>query len=442
VVTRAGSAFTPDERPSIAVASDGTLAAIHEPARVTVVELPGCAAFSELAMPTNAVASEVAWIGAPPRLLVVARHPTYTLVHLVDPYGPRTVGELRIDEAVRLAGVAGVHALLLGMTTATVVTASETALSAYSFPARGGSPAVAGAGPDSFIVVVPGAGALDEWDPQARIPKRRVKLERPGTVTSVGSCDRLVWCTWREHPKRIEVLPLPGTTQSKVHHDLPETLGELSAHARSEFVGCVGAETGRIYVIDLDGRRGLRTIGAQGITRPQAVGLVVGRVLGVLVAQAQRPLAFVALDEAPARPAFDTEKSPPLPRAEPPGAIDGPPTTVSLQQPVHVDAKDWRFELVAWLRAGAAAESPPAAAIDQLVARFELASSLRSVVALLYGAYLAGEPGAAPVEVARVAHGWPEALGRGELAARQVVVYEQSRVRLAPHILRILDDAR
>jgi hypothetical protein len=185
----------------------------------------------------------------------------------------------------------------------------------------------------------------------------------------------------------------------------------------------------------------LRTIGAQNITRPQAVGLVVGRAAGVVVAQASRPLAFVALDEEPPRPAIDTAQTPPLKRAESPGTIDGPATMVSLQQPLHVDAKDWRHELVAWLRAGATAEPPPSAAIQQLVVRFELAPSMRAAVSLLYGAYLTGEPGAAPVDVARVARGWAEALGRGELAARQVAVYEQARVRLAPHILRILDDA-
>lgn len=413
------------------------MAAVHEHARVSVVELPGCAEFSEIALAGDAVASEVAWIGAPPRLLVLARYASHAVAHLVDPYGPRTIAEIRIDEPVRLSGVVGPHALLLGAHAAHVVTASDTALAQYPFPARGGVPAVGGGGPQCFVVVLP--GMLEEWDPHARIPKRRIKLPRAGAVAAVGGNERIAWCTWHDDPRRVDALPLVQRGEPK-SHELPEAVAEVAAHPHSDLLACVGADSGRIYVIDLGGTRGMRIVGASGIERPESVGLVVGRAAGVLAAQDNRPLAFVAFDRAPEarRGTFLGEEVTPL--AAP---IDGPPTTVSIASTAFgslADARDWRFELVEWAR-HPAGEPPAAPAISHLIARLELSPQLRSVIALLYGMYLAGEDGAAPVDVARVACGWAEALGRGELASRGVVVHDKARVRLAAAVLKALDDA-
>ena len=90
------SGFAPAERPRVSVAGDGTLAAIHEASRVTVVELPGGAAFAEVGIDPEAGASDVAWVGAPPRLLVLSRYAAHSAVHLLDPYGPRTIAEIRL----------------------------------------------------------------------------------------------------------------------------------------------------------------------------------------------------------------------------------------------------------------------------------------------------------------------------------------------------------
>ena len=62
--------FAPADRPRISVAGDGTVAAICEPARVVITELPSCAAFAELAVDVAANDVDVAWVGTPPRLLV------------------------------------------------------------------------------------------------------------------------------------------------------------------------------------------------------------------------------------------------------------------------------------------------------------------------------------------------------------------------------------
>src|SRR5262249_19250870 len=51
------------------------------------------------------------------------------------------------------------------------------------------------------------------------------------------------------------------------------------------------------------------------------------------------------------------------------------------------------------------------------------------------------EPGAAPIDIARVlGRNWDEALGRGQLAAAGIAVYRDSRVRIAPSVQRALDE--
>src|SRR5579871_1612154 len=114
VVGSVAPAFSPSARPRVAVTGDGTLAAVSEPNRVAVLELPGAAPFAELAIDAAAEASEVAWVGAPPRLLVLARHAAHSVVQLVDPFGPRTIAELRLDAPMRLCAAVGAHALALG----------------------------------------------------------------------------------------------------------------------------------------------------------------------------------------------------------------------------------------------------------------------------------------------------------------------------------------
>jgi hypothetical protein len=115
-----------------------------------------------------------------------------------------------------------------------------------------------------------------------------------------------------------------------------------------------------------------------------------------------------------------------------------------IPAPGITDAARWRDEVVAWTRAvlaGVDREAPAVPAVDALAARFELSPPVRRALLLLYGAHLCGEPGAAPVDVARVCdRGWDEALGRGRLAEARLATYERSRVRLAAPIQRVLDE--
>jgi hypothetical protein len=370
--------------------------------------------------------------------------------------------------------------------------------------------------------------------------------------------------TTQQEPARVDVIPLVTRGQPKAH-DLPEPIAHASGHPRSDLLVCVGAESHRLYVIDLDGRKRLRTMEMPGLTRIEAAGLVVGRTIAALAAQAKQPLALVALDDAPspaevaaasiaafagtapARPAaaaddHDDDAPPkqstlsepdfltPAPGAAPagtrpsggsslgdafppvepgsPGASSPgdafppsppapaevrpstPPSAPPASPPVApartearpsgaaalssaplgfmptgaraslsrqaavgapvsavapaADAGRWRDEVVTWSRAafaGAPREAPAVPPLDAVAARFELSPPQRRALLLLYGAHLCGEPGAAPVDVARVCdRSWDEALGRGRLAEARLAIYERSRVRLSAPIQRALDE--
>jgi hypothetical protein len=545
--------FAPAERPRIAIASDGSLAAIAERSRIVVVTLPGGAVLAEIGADPGASATELGWVGPPARLVVLSRHGGHSSVHLVDPYGPRSLAEIRLESPMRLYATVGPHALAAGAQGAAVLTAGEAHLVPYQFPARG-IPLAAGPAGGQFLVALP--GGIEEWDPQARMPKRRLRLPRPAAITALGGSERVVWMTTQQEPARVDVIPLVPRGQPRAH-DLPEPIAHASGHPRSDLLVCLGAQSHRLYVVDLDGKKPLRPLPLPGLEQVEAAGLAVGRTIAVLGAQAQRPLALVVLEEAPGpaepppavatvtlaavspaaaaraddddepaeppRPstltdpdfvapapspsspsspsssalaaAFPPVRVPaaapsPVPAAAPspvpvaaPAAAPAPapsPVQVPTSAPLAAaprpaaplgfttaaapappsrqaavgapvaapaaaaDPARWRDDVVAWTRAVAAGverEPPAAPAIDAIAARLELSPPLRRALILLYGAHLCGEPGAAPVDVARVCErGWDEALGRGKLAEARLAIYERSRVRLAAPVLRALDE--
>ena len=288
---RAGGS-TPAEPSRVAVAADGTVATIYESSRVTVLALPEGIPFAEIGVDPEALASEVAWLGAPPRLLVLSRYGAYSTAHLLDPRGPRTIAEIRLETPMRLFATVGATALVVGALGAAALVASEAYLTAYPFPTRV-VPLAAGAAAGQFVVALP--ASIEEWDPQSRMPKRRLRLPRAAAITAVGGSDRVVWMTTQQEPARIDVIPVVNRGQPRAH-DLPEPIASIAGHPRSDLVACLGAESGRVYVIDLDGRHRMRILEPDGVDRIESVALVVGRMTGVLAAQAGRSVVIVPLD--------------------------------------------------------------------------------------------------------------------------------------------------
>ena len=518
---------SPQVRPRIAVAANATLAAVSEPTRIVLLELPAASPCGEIGVDPEAEGFDVQWVGTPPRLLVMSRYAAHSIVHLLDPQGPRMIAQLRLDAPMRLAAAVGAHALVLGSLGPIVLAVGDAHLTPYPFLTRS-KPTVAGVAESRFLVALP--AAIEEWDPQERAPRRRLRLPRPALITALGGSHRVVWMVTEEDARRIDVVPLVNRGQPKVH-ELPEPIAAVSGHPRSDVIVCIGATSGRLYAVDLDGRMRMRAIALSGLDRVEAACLVVGRGTSVLVAQTHRPILSISLDEREperaaspssafqAAPATEVEPDEPKtstlfddphafegaleeiaspvpasPAAAPRGSQSlavrlsqrrerleqqrpiepapvvavAQPRSISerLQRPPHPPAhvpsvqlvelpagapgRSWRDEVVGWVRAIAsrtdapvtpgAPSSPRVAAIDALAERLDL-SQLVPVLALLYGAHLCGERGAAPAEVARILGGaWDEALGRGQLAARGVAVYARSRVQLAAPILRALDE--
>jgi hypothetical protein len=522
------SAFAPAERPRIAVSTDGTLAAIAEASRAVVLELPGGAPFAEIGIDPAALASDIAWVGALPRLLVLSRYPAYSTAHLIDPHGPRTIAEIRLETAMKLVASVGAHGLAVGAHGAAVLSASDTHLTPYQFPARS-VPTTAGAAAGNFVVAL--GGSIEEWDPTSRIPKRRLRLPKPAVITALGGSDRVVWLMTQNEPARVDVIPLVNRGQPKLH-ELPEPIAQITGHPRSDLIACVGAESGKIYVIDLDGRSRMRTLSTTGIDRADVAALVIGRMIGVIAAQAGKPIAIVPLDgreidvdtqptqvgaappglrrepdepdepkprstlgiddpdDEPAppvvtvrasarlappvvqvpepevalprtwtpRPAPPPPPTPPMRPAEEPSAAPRPGFSTWLDRrlpeaqapeptaaPLPELRPSWRDDLVIWTRAilGGSTDrkAPGIPPLDALASRLELGAQLRPAIALLYGAHLAGAHGVAPVDIAHVlGRRWEEALGKGELAARGLARYHESRVLLSTPLQRALDE--
>ena len=300
---------------------------------MVIVDLPAGNVVSEIGVDRTAEL-EVAWVGAPARLLVLSRFETHTTVHLLDPQGPVSIAEIQLASPVTLYGSVGAHALVIGAQGAAILTAGDSYLTPYQFPARA-KPSVAGAAANQFVVAIP--GTIEEWDPQSRVPKRRLRLPRPTTLTAVGGSERVVWMIAQQDPARIDVLPLINRGQPKTH-ELPEPIAAIAGHPRSDLLACIGADTGRAYAIDLDGRTRLRSLTFAGLDRVEAIGLVVGRTTGVVAAQAGRPIAFVPLEAREHHAAQSAnvvptriDEPPPTPVAEPP-----PPRKSSLGDLVEV----------------------------------------------------------------------------------------------------------
>jgi hypothetical protein len=314
----------------LAVASDGSLAALHEAGRISLLELPSGAVFAEIAVDPDAAASEIAWVGTPPRLLVLSRYAAHSSVHMLDPTGPRSISEIRLELPMRLAASVGNWALVIGQLGAAVLSTSDSHVFVYPFSTRS-VPFAAGAAGNQFVVGL--ASTIEEWDPQSRLPKRRLRLPRAAAITAVGGSERLVWMTTAQEPARIDVIPLVNRGQPRAH-DLPEAIARIASHPRGDLVACIGAETGRLYVVDLDGRHRLRVVSPDEVVggeRFDALGMLIGRAAGVLVVQAGRQAAIVPHGNRDASEPVVPAPAPILPRSDP--ALRLPRSDPSLRLP-------------------------------------------------------------------------------------------------------------
>lgn len=390
-------AFIPVDRSRVTIAQDGSLAALQEPTRITLIALPSGEPFGVIHTVGDAAATDVGWIGSPPRLLVLSRLETTTRVRIVDPRAARLVAERSLDVLAQLRACVDDHALVSGGAQTLTVTCRGDELVVRPVRMRA-MPALAGAMHTRFVMVA--GGGLREWDPRSVATKRSWRISSRATVTALGGTDRVLWRTTRETPNRIDVIPLIALGQPKVH-ELPEPIAQAVGHPRRDVLACLGAESGRVFVVDLEGTYPLRAIDTGPIDHADAIGLVGGIDLSVLVSQHTRPTIVVPL---------------------------GMPT--------------WRNELVAWTRSGIVDRIPLVPAIAQLAKHLDLPEALTPALTLCYGAHLCGATGVPPDDLADVLGGhWPEEVrGAGRLAATRVLEFADHGIAMASAYRQVLDE--
>jgi hypothetical protein len=287
------------ERGWLVASPDGSHAAVVEPGRIVIVELKRATQVAEIGAAAALEHTDVAWIGPAPRLLVLSRRGTHSTVHLIDIDGPRVRVEIQIEGTMRIGAAVGAQALVIGASSMAVLTAGEAHLTPYQFPGRS-LPTAAGIAAHQLIVAV--AGAIEEWDLLQRTPRKRLRLPRQAAIVQLGGTERLVWVTTQQDPARIDVIPQINRGQPKVH-ELPEPIAHVASHPQHDALACIGRDTGRLYLVDLDGKAALRTLELPGMDRVDSAALFAGPALGVLAARAGQPLGLLQLDgRAPIAP--------------------------------------------------------------------------------------------------------------------------------------------
>ena len=297
---RAGAASAPyvaGDSPRVIVAGDARFAAVIERGRVVVVELAGATPIAEYAIAADA---QLAWLGVPSRLLVISRGPGYQTAELIDPapvpgeLDAVAEGETRVEATARIAATTDQHALLVGARGAMLVhvTGAKLVLSQFHTLKL---PTLAGPAGRRFVAAID--GTIEEWDPARRAATRRVRLRIPlqNAITAVGGSERCFWMVTRDTPSRIDVIAHAGRGHSDAH-ELPEPIASVASHPQRDLLACIGRETGRLYVVALDGQLATGAIEVQGLDTVDSVAFCPGQTVAMVVARAGRPIRAVGLD--------------------------------------------------------------------------------------------------------------------------------------------------
>jgi len=418
--------FVVAAHPHLVVAPDGAHVAIADAAAIAVFALDSGEVIAAGGLDAED-ALTLAWLG-PDQLITFTRDARVRVVS-IDRVRARfeLVAETSLPGMV-LRGVAGDCALATSGREAVVLGVRGGQLEVSAFRTRRVPTAIGAAGHGHLVVAAPGTDVVEEWDLAGRRSKRRLKLPPNTVVHAVGGSDHLVWWVAPD-ADRVEVIPLVTRNQPRVQL-IGEPIAQIVGWPRSDAIACVGARTGRVVVLDLDGARGPRTLVLDPIDRPDAIAL--GATVAI-VAQVGKPLVLAHLGLPVATEAAGAAA--PAARAPAPDA-----TSVSAPPAITDASPAWRDELATWIQSTRATRPPHGPALRELAVRLALPEALLDLLALVYGAHLCGEPGVPPINARRVSS-WSEALGLGLTEARGAVELVASRLCLTGPARRWLDEA-
>lgn len=289
------------DAPYVIVAGDGRFAAVVDRGRIAVLQISDGTLAGEYAIANGA---QVAWLGSPSRLLVISPGPGYQTAQLIDPDPtPSELGEpvpedeTRVEATSRLAATVDDYALLLGAQGATLLQALGMKLALSRFLTLT-VPSVAGTAGRRFVVAI--GGTIEEWDPKQRAATRRVRLRIPvhNEITAVGGSDRRFWMITRDTPSRIDVIVDVNRGKPDAY-DLPEPIASVARHPQRELLACIGRDTGRLYVLSLDGQLATRTVTVEGLDAIDSVAFCPGQTVAMVAARTGKPVMIVGLDGKP-----------------------------------------------------------------------------------------------------------------------------------------------
>lgn len=457
--TREAAGF--DHRRVVA-AFDRAVAAAVEPGCVRVLGLPGLHAIAELGIEGGAETADAAFLdhGA---LAVLSRSNDRARLYVVDPIGPRKLGELTLGGTARIVAVSRSFLLVANATGAitSLIDASRSTLAAPALPIRNPIIAAGSLGPGRFLVA--SGSTLEEWDGETRMPVRRLRIDRPLHVEHLGGNAQRIWIISRNASNVLEVVSIANRSTTRI--ELTEPVARVVAHPGGDRLVAIGADSRTVYVVDVGHARPPVRLDC-GPVRDIAwldhgalvIAPVDGPVATIAVPSAHPRPSLVATDEAPlARPAApcssasdpivaDTQPTVPLHETTP---VQRPPLALARSSgPSAVSRASsceggWRAELVAWARGGQpafahAATADLAARLDRATEAARTGDRLRPAIELLYAARLLGTDGVAPIELAAVlGWRWKEVLG-GDLGG--LVRRRRGRCHLIEEVIAALDE--
>ncbi len=468
--------------PSLVVAGDGTQVAMIDDGAVTIIDLATMRARSEIGLPGATADTDVALAGVPAKLVVVTRMPTETRLFVVDPAGPEKIGEATTRAHMRLGAVAGDNVLLIGGTTA-LVDLRNLDRPPSTLPVRGAVTAAGSMGDTRMVLVM--AGALEEWDAATRSPAKRLRLDRPLELQTIGGSERRIWMVVEKAPQRIEVIHTQ--TKSTRMIEVPEPILRLHAHPYVDILLAVGATSTFVVRTDRDqitpvpggpfhdcvwaGNQIVAwPVGGYPQLLPSPIELkevasldeeedreneaehASIKELGEQVpVKARAEAASQNLRTALAQPTFserletwrsklDESRGALIAAKLPETAADTTAQILERRSP-----GGWRGEIAAWARAILGRSHRPLPfldppLLDELMTRFEIGADIRPAIVLLYGAHLLGGERVSRYDLASVIEWRWDSLATGALAACPLVRAKDS-VSLLREASAALDEA-
>jgi hypothetical protein len=265
---------------ALSVNNDGSAAAVLLHDRVIIIALPTLDAVCEIPL-RAAVTHDVQWLSD--HLLVAEVESSSSRIVLWKIAGETiAVSEKIVQAPLRLLTALGNVVLAMGpeISSASVLRKTAESFSLSMFPTRRLPSAV---GQCHGKVLVGHQGFMEEWDLAERTGGRTWKLAPSTVPLFVGGTERVLWLVAKQNLRQLDVVPLINRGQTR-QHMLPEAISNVIHHRRVDWLLATGTDTGRLYLIDLEGKAGIVGWDTAQAGEPIIAALYSGRGVGCVQA--------------------------------------------------------------------------------------------------------------------------------------------------------------